>query len=446
VILNKLCGAEQAAEQASQGLRLARELFPICRTIAGPTVRETLDVLGTWVDLERNEVPSGTPVFDWEIPPEWRIRDAYVAAPDGTRVIDFKRHNLHVVNFSVPHRARMTLSELQPFLHSDPVHPDWIPYRTSYYKRSWGFCLSHRAREALEDVTYDVVVDSDIEDGALTYGECIVQGQTADVGLVYTHTCHPSLANDNISGMVVAAALARQLASEHPRLTWKFVFGPGTIGSLAWLARNEDSLDRIRCGLTIGLLGDGGPLTYKRTRLGNTTTDRAASLVLTQSGVPHRELNFEPYGYDERQFCSPGFDLAIGRLSRAVHNGYPEYHSSGDDLSLLRADRLAESITVAAQVIGALDENRVFENLSPRGEPRLGKRGLYNLMGGRPPGEFEHALLWVLSYSDGHHDLIDISRRSALPIATIVEAASALENASLLRDTSSPAVQQGALS
>lgn len=444
MILERLCGEEQAAAQAAEGMQLARDLFPICRTIAGPTVRETLDVLGGWVDIDRTEVPSGTPVFDWEIPPEWRVRDAYVAAPDGTRVIDFRRHNLHLVNFSAPHRARMTLAELQPFLHSDPQHPDWIPYRTSYYKRSWGFCLSHRDRAALEDVTYDVVVDTDIENGSLTYGECIVPGQSEAVGIIYTHTCHPSLANDNVSGMVVAAALARALSRERPRLTWKFVFGPGTIGSLAWLSRNESSLERVECGLTMGLLGDSSPLTYKRSRLGNTVTDRAAALVLGQSGLPHREFDFEPYGYDERQFCSPGFDLPVGRLSRAVHAGYPQYHSSGDNLALLSADRLAEAIRVAARLIGVLDANRVCENLAPKGEPRLGKRGLYNLMGGRPPGELEHALLWVLSYSDGAHDLVEISRRSGLPVAAIAEAASVLEGANLLREKSQPAIQQGA--
>lgn len=434
MILEQLVRPEVVSAQTQSCVALMRDLYPICRTIAGPSVRATLDLIGTLASLQRTEIATGTPVFDWEIPREWIIRDAYIAGPDGRRVVDFRQHNLHVVNYSTAVRRTMSLEELQPFLHSDPDHPDWIPYRTSYYRDHWGFCLTHRMRESLRDGLYEVVIDADHIDGALTYGECVIPGSTDGSAIVYTHVCHPSLANDNLTGIAVSAMLARELASQRPRLTWRFVFGPGTIGSLAWLSRSEANLPHVRCGFTLGLLGDASPLTYKRSRLGTTMTDRTAELVLGQSGLEHKVIAFEPYGYDERQFCSPGFDLPVGRLSRATHAGYPEYHSSADNLELVSESRLGESLAAAASLIGALDANRRLVNVSPKGEPRLGKRGLYGMVGGRKPGELQHALLWVLSYSDGHHDLVEISRLSGLAFASIVEAGETLEQAGLVRE------------
>lgn len=406
-------------------------MYPICRSITGNGVRRTLDLVESVVPLTRYEVASGTRAYDWEVPLEWNIRDAYVADETGRRVIDFRAHTLHVVNYSVPVRQRMTLQELQPHLHSIPDRPDWIPYRTSYYKETWGFCLRHRDRERLAPGLYEVFIDAELAPGHLTYAESVIEGCCDEQALVYTHTCHPSLANDNLTGIAAAAALAQALRTERPRLTWRFVFGPGTIGSLVWLSRNETLLPRLRGGLVIGLLGDAGPITYKRSRRGDTATDRAAQLVLRD--VRARIVDFEPYGYDERQFCSPGFDLPIGRLTRSSNGQYDEYHTSADDLSLIRAESLAQSLQALAELVAVIDANRTLVNLSPKGEPRLGKRGLYGQLGGTAPDKFEHALLWVLSLSDGRHDLVSIAERSRIEWPLLVAAAERLEAAGLVK-------------
>jgi aminopeptidase-like protein len=418
---------------------LMHELYPICRSITGNGVRKTLDAVERWIPLARSEVPSGTPVLDWEVPPEWNIRDAFVADRSGRRLIDFRAHNLHVVNYSIPVRRTMTRAELEPHLHSLPEFPDRIPYRTSYYRETWGFCLRHADRATLGDGPFEVVIDSDLAPGHLTYAESVVPGSSTGEALIYTHVCHPSLANDNLTGIAVAAALARALRTQHPRLTWRFVFGPGTIGSITWLARNEAKLPALRAGFVVGLLGDGGSLTYKRSRRGGTLADRVAEHVLsTAFPATSRCIDFEPYGYDERQFCSPGFDLPVGRLTRSPNATYPEYHSSADDLAFVRADAIAQSISALAQMLALVDANRRVVNLSPKGEPRLGKRGLYRSTGGTAPGEFEHALLWTLSLADGTHDLVAIAARSGMSFALIDQAATALEQAGLLAVVDTP--------
>ena len=434
VMLSALRSRDGSVTRAAALRPLMQEIYPICRSLTGDGVRHTLDLVEQVVPLERTEVPSGTPVFDWEIPREWNIRDAYIADGRGRRLVDFRAHNLHVVSYSVPVRRSLTFEELRPHLYSLPEHPDWIPYRTSYYREHWGFCLRHRDLEQLGAGPFEVVIDSTLAAGSLTLAESAVPGSTAGEAIVYTHTCHPSLANDNLSGMAIAAALARELRNERPRLTWRFVFGPGTIGSLAWLSRNEARLPRIVAGLTIGLLGDPAPLTYKRSRQGGCVTDRAAQYVLPRISSAARLVDFEPYGYDERQFCSPGFDLPVGRLSRSTNAGYPEYHSSADDLSLLRTEALAESMHALAEMIAVLDGNRRLLNLSPKGEPRLGKRGLYGSVGGAAPAQLEHALLWILSFSDGSHDLLAIAARSGLDFDLLAHAAAALEQAGLVRE------------
>ena len=437
MILDSLRQPDGAARVAAECFDLMRAMYPICRSITGNGVRRTLELVETMVPLSRSEVPTGTPVFDWDVPREWNVRDAYVATADGTRVIDFRAHNLHLVNYSTPVRRTMTLDELRPHLHSLPDHPDWIPYRTSYYRENWGFCLRHRDLERLGPGPYEVVVDTTLADGHLTYAEAVVPGTGDGEAIVHTHVCHPSLANDNLTGIAIAAALARALRAEAapPRLTWRFVFGPGTIGSLTWLSRNEQRLGNVRAGLVLGLLGDPGPLQFKRSRRGDTATDRAAALVLERSGATANLVDFEPYGYDERQFCSPGFDLPVGRLTRSANGGYPEYHTSADNLDLVRPEALAESLRVAAALVATLDANRWATNLSPKGEPRLGKRGLYGAVGGLAPGRFEHALLWTLSLSDGAQDLVGIARRSGMDYDLIERAAGALEDAGLLRTT-----------
>lgn len=434
-----------AADNACDIRPFMQAMYPICRSITGDGVRQTLDLVQQWIPLDRTEVPSGAAVFDWEIPNEWNIRDAYIADEHGQRVVDFRDHSLHVVNYSVPVRRSMTLEELKPHLYSLPDQPDWIPYRTSYYREHWGFCLRHRDFVRLGPGPFEVVIDSTLTPGSLTYGECVVAGITDGEAIIYTHTCHPSLANDNLTGIAVAATLAREMLNERPRLTWRFIFGPGTIGSLAWLSRNEQRLGRVRAGLTVGLLGDSGALTYKRSRRGGCVTDRVAEHILRGLAPSVRIVDFEPYGYDERQFCSPGFDLPFGRLTRSPNGQYPEYHTSADNLDFLQPACLAESIRALASMIAVLDENRRLRNLSPKGEPRLGKRGLYGSIGGTAPGEFEHALLWVLSFSDGEHDLLSIAERSGLNFDLLARAAATLENAGLVNtlDEEQPTLKPG---
>jgi aminopeptidase-like protein len=409
---------------------LAGELFPYCRSITGDGVRATLRALADRIPLELHEVPTGTPALDWTVPDEWNIRDAYIATEDGRRVVDFAASNLHVVSYSEPVRERLSLADLRPRLHVHEEEPDWIPYRTSYYSRTWGFCLSRRVLDALEDVPYEVVVDSTLEPGSLTYGECVLPGQSAREVLLTTHVCHPSLANDNLSGIVLLTELAEVLARRERRLTYRLLFIPGTIGSLTWLSRNEDRLERIVGGLVIACVGDSAPLTYKRSRRGDSSVDRAGAHVASRAGG--RILDFVPWGWDERQFNSPGYDLPVGCLTRSLEGEFREYHSSADDLDLLSGERLEESLEAALAVCSILEEDAVYRNLSPRGEPQLGKRGLYRSVGGGDLGEEQLALLWVLNQSDGSRSLLDVAERSGLSFANVRAAAARLEEAGLV--------------
>jgi aminopeptidase-like protein len=415
----------------------ASQLYPICRSITGDGVRRTLALIRERIPLEVREVPSGSKVFDWEVPDEWNIDDAAVEAPDGERVVDFRSHNLHIVSYSEPVSASMTLSELEPRLHSLPERPDWIPYRTSYYRRSWGFCLAHSQRTALRNGRYRVEIKSTLKRGSLTYGELAIPGRSRDEVLFFTHVCHPSLANDNASGMAVTTALAEWIASAPRRFTYRFVFAPGTIGSLCWLRANERKLGRIRAGLVLGLLGDPGALTYKASRRGDTQVDRVAGYVVSGADAGSRLVPFSPYGYDERQLCSPGFDLPVGRLTRSANGEYPEYHTSADDLELIRPESLGASLDACRRIVETLEEDFRYVNRLPKGEPRLGKRGLYGTVGGSSPSEREHAMLWVLNQSDGGRSILDIAGRSGLPFRVLAEAARALEGAKLLRDVES---------
>jgi aminopeptidase-like protein len=403
------------------------ELFPICRSITGDGFRETLRRVAQRLPLQIHEVPTGTRVFDWTVPREWNIRDAYVKNSAGERVIDFRRSNLHVVSYSVPVRATMSLAELRPHLFSLPDRPDWIPYRTSYYDESWGFCLSHNQLLALPDDRYEVCIDSTLADGHLTYGEHYVAGELADEVLISCHSCHPSLANDNLSGVALATFLAGRLGERTPRYSYRFLFLPVTIGAITWLARNEEAASRVRHGLVVACVGDAGRMTYKRSRRGNAEIDRAVAHVLAHSGAAHELVDFFPYGYDERQYCSPGFDLPVGCLMRTPHGQFPEYHTSADDLDFVRPEALADSLATYLAVIDLLEHNRRYLNLNPKCEPQLGKRGLYE----RPPGpgdpkQRQLAMLWVLNASDGGSSLLDIAERSGIPFDVISDAADAL--------------------
>jgi len=414
---------------------LIAELYPICRSITGEGVRQTLRRLREDIPLEIREVPSGTRVFDWTVPKEWNIRDAFIKDSTGKRVVDFNASNLHVVSYSTPVRERLTLAELQGHLCSLPDRPDWIPYRTSYYDETWGFCLADAQRRTLEDGEYEVCIDASLEPGFLTYGELLIPGRRTEEVLISTHICHPSLCNDNLSGIAVCTHLAKTLAAASREYSYRFLFIPGTIGSITWLALNEDRLHLIRHGLVAVGLGDRGALTYKKSRRGDAEIDRVISHVLKSSGQPFQVVEFAPYGYDERQYCSPGINLPVGVLSRTPHGKYPEYHTSADGLDFVKQDALADSLLACLSVVDILDRNRIYLNTAPKGEPQLGRRGLYRATGGAAdPGSLQMAMLWVLNLSDGRHSLLDIAERANLSFGPVREAAQILAAHDLLAD------------
>ncbi len=425
--------AARTTTPAQELYELIADLFPICRSLTGDGVRETLRRVGEHIPLEVHEVPTGTEVFDWTVPKEWNVAGAHVTDANGRRVVDFADSNLHLVGYSVPVEARMPLSELRPHLTSIPEHPEWIPYRTSYYREDWGFCLRHSTLLGLEDGDYDVVVDSTLEDGHLTYGEYFLAGETTDEVLISTHVCHPSLANDNLSGIAIATLLAERLTPLPRRLSYRFLFAPGTIGAIVWLHRHRERVGYVKHGLVLTSLGDPGPFTYKQSRRGDNEIDHAVAHVLHHSGAEHELLDFSPDGYDERQYCSPGFDLPVGRLTRTPNGRYPEYHTSADDLDLVSPEALGDSFAAVLEVCSLLDGNSRYESLNPNCEPQLGRRGLFRTTGGRKSESTnELALLWVLNLSDGRHTLLEIAERSGLPFREIRAAADALIDVELL--------------
>ena len=410
---------------------LVQRLYPLCRSITGDGVRRTLEIVSEHIPLEIFEVPTGTEVFDWTVPQEWNIRDAYIADRAGNRVVDFNRLNLHVVSYSTPVSATMTLEELRPHLHTLPEHPSWVPYRTSYYAPDWGFCLAQETLDAMADGEYEVRIDSSLADGHLTYAEHVVPGQVTDEVIISCHTCHPSLANDNLAGIAVAVALAQSL--ENPWYTYRFLFMPGTIGAITWLARNAERIDKVKHGLVLACAGDAGRLTYKKSRRGDAEIDRALQYVLRDR--QHKIVEFSPYGYDERQFCSPGFNLGVGSLSRTPYASYPEYHTSADNPDFVSPQAMEDTLAVCQEAFSVLDRDRRYLNLSPYGEPQLGKRGLYGSLGGRSDAKLaQMAMLWVLNLSDGEHSLLDIAQRSGLPFDTVADAARALHGAALIKE------------
>ncbi|WP_438297075.1 DUF4910 domain-containing protein [Streptomyces sp. HUAS TT7] len=430
------------ASAGEQMHALVERLYPLCRSITGDGVRATLDIVGEYVPLQVHEVATGTQVLDWTVPQEWNIRDAYIADTAGNRVVDFTASSLHVLGYSVPVSRTMPLAELRPHLHTLPDHPNWVPYRTSYYKPEWGFCLAQATLDALPDGDYEVRIDSTLADGHLTYAECVIPGQIPDEVIVSCHVCHPSLANDNLAGIAVATFLARALAERTPYYTYRFIYAPGTIGAITWLARNAERINgaspsaggRVKHGLVLACAGDRGQLTYKQSRRGDAEIDRVMRHVLLASERPHRVTEFTPYGYDERQYCSPGFDLGVGSLSRTPYAGYAEYHTSADNPGFVSPEAMADTLAVCREAFAVLDRNLRYVNLSPYGEPQLGRRGLYDSLGGRSDAkQAQMAMLWVLSLSDGEHSLLDVAERSGLPFDTVAVAADALRGAGLIK-------------
>lgn len=412
---------------------LIRELYPICRSITGNGVRQTLEVIRRRVPLKINEVPSGTRVFDWTVPKEWNIRDAYIKTSRGDRVVDFQKCNLHVVSYSVPVKTKLSLNQLKAHLHTLPEHPDWIPYRTSYYKEDWGFCLSHRQYLELQEDEYEVCIDSSLTTGSLTYGELFLPGEEREEVLISCHICHPSLCNDNLSGIVVAGFLAEHLACLRRRYGYRFLFLPGTIGAITWLCQHEAIAHNIKHGLVLANLGDAGPFTYKKSRRDNAEIDRVVAHVLGHCCGQHQILEFSPYGYDERQYCSPGFNLPVGCFMRTPEDRGPEYHTSADNLNYVTVEGLAGSLHMCASIVSILEKNNTYINLYPKCEPQLGRRGIYRTVGGPSLKADNLSMLWLLNLSDGFHSSLDVAERSGLPFWVVQEAAATLLEHGLLK-------------
>jgi aminopeptidase-like protein len=430
------CTVAPAVDAAGEWMYgLVQDLYPLCRSITGDGVRATFRRLQREIPLTVNEVPTGTRVFDWAIPPEWNIRDAYIKNHRGERVIDFARCNLHVVSYSEPLHQELSRDELKRHLFTIPEHPDWIPYRTSYYQRGWGFCVSHNQLATLVDETYEVCIDSSFTQGSLTYAEHYLPGERSEEVLISCHVCHPSLCNDNLSGIALATALARHLQDRPRRYSYRFLYVPGTIGSIAWLGRHQQHVHRVAHGLVAACVGDPGAITYKRSRRGNAEIDRAVEHVLKHSGAAYHIIDFSPYGYDERQYCSPGFDLPVGCLMRTPHGQFPEYHTSADNLDLVRPAALVGSFATYLATVELLESNRTYINVNPYCEPQLAKYGLDSVIQRHAePATFYLALLWVLNLSEGQTPLLGIAERANLPFDMVRHAARALEQASLIRE------------
>ena len=427
-----------AEKEGAEVYEIVSALYPFCRSITGDGLRNSLRTLQRYVPLTTHEVPTGTQVFDWSVPKEWNIRDAYIKDSKGRRVVDFQECNLHVVSYSVAVRRKMRLQELRNHVFTLPESPDLIPYRTSYYKETWGFCLSQRQWESLSDDEYEVCIDSTIEPGHLTFGECRQQGDTDDEVLISAHSCHPSLCNDNVSGMAVAAKLAQHLAEAQLRYSYRFLWAPATIGTITWLALNESLIPRIKHGLVLSCVGDPGRFTYKRSRRGTSEIDRAVEHVLRSSGGDFEVRDFAPYGCDERQYCSPGINRPVGCFMRTPNEEYPENHTSADNLDFVTAAALAESVQRLVAVVEVLEKNHRYLHLHPKCEPQLGRRGLYAQMGGKSGRLFDESVMWVLNFSDGDHSLLDIAERSNLEFGKLAEAAETLLTNGLLRNVDLP--------
>lgn len=434
--MNTKIGKEINIQDISEKMyELVSNLYPICRSITGDGVRKTLYFVQQEIPLEIHEVKSGTAVFDWTIPKEWNIRDGYIKNSQGEKIIDFQKLNLHVLNYSIPIHQKINLEELKKHIITIPDKPEWVPYRTSYYKETWGFCMSQNQLLQMQDDEYEVCIDSSLSDGSLTYGEYFIAGESDEEVLISCHTCHPSLANDNLAGIALTTFLAQYLGKLKLKYSYRFIFIPGTIGSITWLARNEANVDKIKHGLVVTCIGDPGKSHYKKSRRGNAEIDKVAIHVLQRSGQEYVIQEFSPYGYDERQFCSPGFNLPVGCFMRSPHGTYPQYHTSADNLDLVKPEYLADSLTKFLAVLNIIENNKKYINQNPKCEPQLGKRGLYSAIGGQTDTKKrELAMLWVLNMSDGENSLLDIAEKSELEFDLIKETADTLLQFDLLKE------------
>lgn len=409
-------------------------LFPICRSITGPGLRETLDILSEYLPLKHFSESSGTNVFNWVIPQEWRIRDANLKGPDGI-IADFKENNLHVLNYSIPVNQKLTLQELKKHLYTIPYLPDAIPYVTSYYKRRWGFCIRHSDFEQLKEGEYYAYIDSELIDGELNYSHAILPGKSKEEILISTYVCHPSMANNELSGPIVAAHLYQRLLTwTERRFTYRFVFIPETIGSITYLHKFGEHLKKyLYSGLVLTCLGGKKPLSYKESRLGTTPIDRMWRHLLDCGELNGLTRSFSPTsGSDERQYCSPGFNLPVGQMARTVYGEYDGYHNSLDTKELMTIESLQQSVDEIEHLLRAIEADGYYINQFPYGEVKLDKHGLYPDMNS-PHVTGTHSsnkiadnrtqlnrILTILNYSDGKHSLLEISKKCNCSIVSMV--------------------------
>ncbi len=414
---------------------LMENLFPICRSITGNGVRKTDEIIGKEIPLEIHEVPTGTKVFDWTVPKEWNIKDAYVINPKGEKIIDFKKSNIHILNYSIPIRKKLSLEELKSHLYTLPEQPDLIPYRTSYYKENWGFCLTHNQLLELEEGEYEVVIESTLKDGSLTYGEYYLKGESEDEFLISCYTCHPSMANDNLSGIALATFMAKYLSKIPLKKSYRFLFVPETIGSITWLCLNEKNVSKIKYGLVATCLAGPGKLTYRKSRQDTAEIDKVTQNILKNSGEDYRILDYFPPGSEERQYGSQAFQLPIGSLMHSAYDEFPEYHTASDDMDFVQKKQLGDSFLKYLSIIFEIENNVKYVNLKPKCEPQLGKIGLYQSIGAQKNGyEIQFAMISVLNLSDGNHSLLDISDRTKIDLKIIESATDALVSAGLLKE------------
>ena len=438
---------------------LMKELFPICRSITGNGVRKTLQIISKQIPLKIHEVPTGKKMFDWETPKEWNIKDAYIKTPSGEKIVDFQKSNLHVVSYSTAINKKISLNELKNHIQTLPNRPDLIPYHTTYYNENWGFCMTHKQFLELKEGEYEVYIDSKLENGSLTYGEFLVTGKSKEEILITCYVCHPSLCNDSLSGVALVTYLAKKIQKLDNYYSIRFLFIPETIGAITWLASNEEKLSQIKYGLVVTCVGTSAKFTYKKSRKGTSILDKTVIDVLESSGMDNQIVDFFPYGSDERQFCSPGINLSVGSLYRSENKylEFPEYHSSGDNFSIITKEALEETFSVYFKIILQLEKNRenkfeqtetnfeknknkdlMYLNLFPKCEPQLSKRGLYRTIGGTTIESDKEifnqlAYLWILNYSDGKYSLKDIADISKIDLEVIRKSAILLENKKLLK-------------
>lgn len=417
---------------------LLNRLWPICRSVAGPGFRRSLELLAEVVPTQRLDFPTGGKALDWTVPREWEARDAYLVDPNGRKRAEFRVNNLHLVSHSVPFRGRLPLAELKKHLYSLPAQPTAIPYITSYYKERWGFCITHQELLSLPEGEYEVVVDTELRPGVVSVGECVLPGRSKREVLFSTYLCHPSLANNELSGPLALAMLYRRLAARPDRkFTYRFVISAETIGTICYLSlRGQHLKENVVAGYQVTCVGDQGNFTLKRSRQGDSLADRAAIRALARMKVPHEVIPFDPgNGSDERQYCSPGYNLPVASLMRTMYSRYPEYHTSLDDREFLSLEALVGSVNAYEHAVNEIEESRYFESLNPNGEPQLGKRGLYPEMGSTTELEERvRALMWTLNFSDGRHELRAIAEKSGIAHETILGAAEALTAGGLLKE------------